>query len=639
MPPARKKSIYPLRDAFLAALITFVCSAIGLSIVYVRAREAQMDGVRRELLQLARTTARQIDGDLHRTFTSPAREGTPDHLRALAPLINTHRAALDIVDVYTGVLIDGHVYWVLDSRFGSPPSEEDGAADPIMTEYKDRDAVLTQVFATQAPGADTESRRDEQHAYMSAFAPFYDRGGKFVGVVGLDMVLDAVEARMASIRSAFAAALAAVAILSLVAGAVALHLRLVGANIVTKLRAARAQAELNAAEAQAAGRAKTSFLAMMSHEIRTPMNGILGVADLLRGMSPDPKQRKLLDILAASGESLLRIINDILDFSKIEAERLELRSRPFELRGLLEELEHLLGPQAHAKQVNLIVETGDNLPAAVDGDRQRLAQVLMNLGTNAVKFTDRGEVRLGVQLLESAAGRARLEFMVRDTGIGIEPEALAHLFTPFVQLADAARHRGGGTGLGLVIAQKLVNLMGGTICVETGRMQGSCFTFIIDIPLADAIGTSTTNTEARLSGLAILVAEDNGVNQTIVEAMLRQLGHIPTLVGNGREALAALAQNDFDLVLMDCNMPVLGGLEATRFLRAGSSGARNPRTPVIALTANAMEGDRENCLAAGMDDFVAKPVGIEILRDAIERVGERRQNADVQTVRAAASRR
>jgi CheY-like chemotaxis protein len=343
----------------------------------------------------------------------------------------------------------------------------------------------------------------------------------------------------------------------------------------------------------------------------------------------------LLDILAASGESLLRIINDILDFSKIEAERLELRPRPFELSGLLEELEHLLGPQAHAKQVTLIIEAGDDLPAAVDGDRQRLAQVLMNLGTNAVKFTDRGEVRLGVQLLESAPGRARLAFMVRDTGIGIEPDALPHLFTPFVQLADAARHRGGGTGLGLVIAQKLVNLMGGTICVESGRHAGSCFSFSIDLPVTDAIGAATTNTVSRLSGLSILVAEDNGVNQMIVEAMLRQLGHLPTLVGNGREVLAALAQEDFDLVLMDCSMPVMGGLEATRLLRAGSSGVRNPRIPVIALTANAMEGDRESCLAAGMDDFVAKPVSIATLRSAIEHAGEQKPAR----VRAVASRR
>jgi signal transduction histidine kinase/CheY-like chemotaxis protein len=555
-----------------------------------------------------------VDGDLHRGFTSPALEGTPDHLRALAPLISTHNAAMDIVDVYTGVMIDGRVFWVLDSRFGSPPSEEDGVADPIMTEYVDADPTLRQVFATQKPAADAEPRRDEQHAYMSAFAPFYDRAG-------VDMVLDAVDARMASIRAAFAAALAAVSLLSLVAGAVALHLRLVSASIVKKLRAARAQAEANAAEAQAAGRAKTSFLAMMSHEIRTPMNGVLGVADLLRGMSPDPQQRKLLDILAASGESLLRIINDILDFSKIEAERLELRPRPFELSGLLEEIEHLLSPQARAKQVNLIIDAGDDLPATVDGDRQRLGQVLMNLGTNAVKFTDRGEVRIGVRLLESVPGHARLAFQVRDTGIGIEPEALGHLFTPFMQLADAARHRGGGTGLGLVISQKLVNLMGGAIRVETGHNQGSCFSFTIDLPLADAIDTTATNKMLRPHALSILVAEDNSVNQTIVEAMLRQLGHVPTLVANGQEALAALAREDFDLVLMDCNMPVLGGIEATQLLRAGSAGARNPRIPVIALTANAMEGDRESCLAAGMNDFIAKPVNLGMLRAAIERAG------------------
>ncbi len=358
----------------------------------------------------------------------------------------------------------------------------------------------------------------------------------------------------------------------------------------------------------------------MSHEIRTPMNGIIGVADLLRNLSPDAKQKKLIDILSASGSSLLRLINDILDFSKIEAERLELQPKPFELRALLDELEHLLGAHARTKQVTLKIEADPNLPAGVNGDRHRLSQVLLNLGTNAVKFTDRGEVRINVRALRVEDGNARLEFTVRDTGIGMDAEALGRLFTPFTQLANSRRHRGGGTGLGLVIAQKLVKLMGGRIRVQSQSTKGSTFSFAIELPTAEVTSATATCMVLRLEVLSILVAEDNAVNQTIIDAMLRMLGHQITMVGTGGEALAALASADFDLVLMDCNMPEMDGIEATQRLRAG--GVRDSRIPVIALTANAMEGDRERCLAAGMDDFVAKPVTIAELRKAIERVRE-----------------
>jgi CheY-like chemotaxis protein len=356
------------------------------------------------------------------------------------------------------------------------------------------------------------------------------------------------------------------------------------------------------------------------------MNGMLGVADLLRNMSPDPSQKKLLDILAGSGESLLRIINDILDFSKIEAERLELRPRPFDLRGLLDELEALVGSQARGKRLSFVIEADPDLPAAVNADRQRLSQVLMNLGNNAVKFTDRGEVRLIVRVQAQAEGKATLQFTVKDTGIGMSAVAMSRLFLPFTQLAEARRH-GGGTGLGLVIAQKLVNLMGGRIELSSEPGKGSSFWFSLELPLAQPIAATGTTQILGLESMSVLVAEDNAVNKTIVEAMLRQLGHGITLVSNGREALDALSKDHFDLVLMDCNMPVMDGLEAARLLRAGAHGVRDVNVPVIALTANAMDGDREQCLAAGMDDFLAKPVSIAALRQAIERVRERRAAA------------
>jgi CheY-like chemotaxis protein len=216
---------------------------------------------------------------------------------------------------------------------------------------------------------------------------------------------------------------------------------------------------------------------------------------------------------------------------------------------------------------------------------------------------------------------------MRDTGIGMDEDVLARLFTPFTQFADARRRRGSGTGLGLVIARKLVGLMGGDIVVRSSPGQGSTFAFEISLPVAQVCAATTTTTVLRLDSLSVLVAEDNIVNQTIAAAMLRSLGHRPTLVATGREALEALAGGDYDLVLMDCNMPELDGLEATRRLRAGSSRARDARIPVIALTANAMDGDREACLAAGMDDFLSKPVSIATLREAVDRTRATRATA------------
>ncbi len=619
----RGRKIHPLRDALLAGVCTFVISAVGLAIVYLRARDAQFDAVRTEMLQMARTMAAEVDGDLHKTLVSPAQQGSPEHLKLLEPLVRMHRAARDVWFVYTGVYRDGRIYWVLDTANGYRIPGNNAAPDPIMKLYENRDAPYERAFRDGLEFADPEARLDDGHYYLSAAVPVRDSAGNAVAMLGIDMVLDGLDARMAAIRRVLYVALAVVFLLSVAAGAVAHRMRRFASAAVQKLMKARAHAEDNAAKAEAASRAKAAFLAMMSHEIRTPMNGMLGVADLLRNMSPDPSQKKLLDILAGSGDSLLRIINDILDFSKIEAERLELRPRPFELSGLLDELETLLNSQARGKQVTFVIETDPELPPALNGDRQRLSQVLLNLGTNAVKFTDRGEVRLVVRQLSAADGKASLQFTMRDTGIGMSADAMSRLFLPFTQLAESRRHHGGGTGLGLVISQKLVNLMGGEISVSSEPGKGSAFSFTIELPVADLVSATGTTQILRLEGISILVAEDNAVNQTIIEAMLRQLGHSITVVRNGREALNALAQDHFDLVLMDCNMPVLDGLEATRMLRAGAAGVRDTSIPVIALTANAMDGDREQCLAAGMNDFLAKPVSIASLRLAIERARER----------------
>jgi signal transduction histidine kinase/CheY-like chemotaxis protein len=620
--PKSRKNIHPLRDALLAGICTFVTSAVGLGIVYVKARDAQLAAVKSEMLQLARSMASQVDGDLHRTITSQEQAGSPAHEKLLEPLVRMHRAARDVWYVYTGIYRNGRIYWVLDTAAHYRVPGNDAPLDPIMKLYEQRDEGYERAYRDGLEFTDVEPRLDDGHWYLSAAVPFRDRSGAVAGMLGIDMVLDALDARMVVVKRALTFALAVVLLLSIGAGAVAHRLRQFAAAIVYKLRRARADAERSAAEAESASRAKAQFLAMMSHEIRTPMNGILGVADLLRTMAPNREQKRLLDILKSSSGSLLRIINDILDFSKMEADRLDLHASPFELRALVDELEHLLAPSARARNVGFSVELDPALPAGVSGDRQRLAQVLLNLGTNAVKFTDQGEVRLALRKQAAPEGLARIGFSMRDTGIGMDQEALARLFTPFTQFAqfaDSQARRGGGTGLGLVIAQKLVGLMGGKIVVMSSPGQGSIFSFTIDLPIAQVSGGTTTVQSLRIESLRVLVAEDNIVNQTVVAAMLRQLGHVATLVKDGRAALDALAVNEFDLVLMDCNMPVMDGIEATRRLRAGGGGVRNPGIPVIALTANAMEEDRERCLAAGMNDFLSKPVTLEALRVAMEK--------------------
>lgn len=634
--PIQRTKIHPLRDALLAGVLTFAVSAIGLAILYLRARDAQVEAVRTELLQLARATAAQIDGDLLKTLVSPAQQGSPEHLRLLAPLARMHRATHDIYYVYTGVYRNGRIYWVLDGAnlYRVPGNEL--PPDPIMTLYKQRDAVYEAAFRDGKEYADPAPRPDaDGHSYLSAAAPIRDSNGQLAGMFGLDMVLDKLDGRITSIRKVLYMALAVVTLLSMGAGAVAHHMRRFAAAIVAKMRKARAEAERNAAAAEAANRAKANFLAMMSHEIRTPMNGVLGVADLLRGKTTDPEQKKLLDILTGSGESLLRIINDILDFSKIEAEKLELRPHAFELANLLAEIDGLLSTQARAKHIRFVLDVEPALPAAVTGDRQRLSQVLLNLGNNAVKFTDLGEVRLAVRRVEDALGASRIEFSVHDTGIGIAPHSLPRLFSPFGQVADGRAHRGGGTGLGLVISQKLVRLMGGEITVSSELRQGSTFRFVLDLPVAEIPASSGTVTTQALRGeaLSILVAEDNGVNQMIISAMLKQLGHVVTVAANGRRALEELASAHFDVVLMDCNMPELDGLETTRQLRAGGAGVRDPNVTVIALTANAMDDDRTACLAAGMNDFLSKPVSVQALRQAIDR--SRARERRTQELRAA----
>ena len=383
------------------------------------------------------------------------------------------------------------------------------------------------------------------------------------------------------------------------------------ARDITERRQAETDREARRA-AEIASEAKSAFLANMSHEIRTPMNAVVGMSYLLLQGGLEARERDRVQKIHDAAMSLLGIINDILDFSKIEAGRLDLEAIPFDLRDVIDGVVDIVSLNAQAKGLTLRFELPPELPTALVGDPSRLRQVLLNLGQNAVKFTEHGGVTFTAKVLERDATAAHLRFEVQDTGIGMPSDVQQQLFRPFVQGDVSTSRRFGGTGLGLTISHRLVRMMGGDIDVESAPGQGSRFGFDLHCPLQRETQTKRASPPQAdpsvLRGARVLLVEDNPINREIAEMLLNSAGVIVAMACNGQEALEMLASGSYDGVLMDCQMPVLDGYEATRRLRQQSQWQD---LPVIAMTADALVGDREKALAAGMNDHIVKPIQVD----------------------------
>jgi signal transduction histidine kinase/DNA-binding response OmpR family regulator len=534
--------------------------------------------------------------------------------------VRLQKATQDLLYVYTAVLRKGEIYFVLDTAYFVRPPDDTDPPPSLGVLYTGQDPSLRRALSAQSAVADPAPVAERVRTYMSAFAPFRDSAGEFVGVVGVDMWARDLDDRLVVFRHAAWAGLSGVAGLSLLAGLLVYRLRVSAATaeerelivadqvrqekekvdqLNARLQRAIHEIEEEARAAEAANHAKSAFLAVMSHEIRTPMNGVLGMTQLLESTELNSEQREYIRTIGSCGETLLTIINDVLDYSKIEAGRVELEHLPVDVRLIVDTVLDLCSARAAEKRLELVSLVDPDVPGAVFGDATRLQQILFNLVGNALKFTPAGEVFVSVRRAPDDPGR--LEFRVRDTGIGIPADRRDRLFKPFSQVDSATTRQYGGTGLGLAIAHRLTELMQGRIGVDSEPGRGSTFYFSLpcEVP-PDAPPPPHAAPEAALAGRRILVLSDNATLRQTLATMCRWWGMVPCEVERPAESLALLRGSaGIELALIDRQLGSRDGVELADAIHA------IPGRESLPLFLLDSAGSR---VPTGFTTLVAKPV-------------------------------